>query len=60
MSVLPPLAAAASYPVYLVAMLIGFIIGTFGHVIHSTLVIVLGILIIGATSVAVLTAVSVS
>jgi hypothetical protein len=60
MPLLPPLAAAFGYPVYLVAMLVGFLIGTFGHVIHSTLVIILGILIIGATSVAVLTAVSVS
>jgi hypothetical protein len=60
MTLLPPLAAAAGYPVYLVAMLVGFVIGAFGHVIHSTLVIVLGILIIGATSVVLLTAVSVS
>ena len=56
----PPLALAAGYPPYLVAMAIGFLIGTFGQIVKSTLVIVLGIAIIGATSVAVLAAVSVS
>ena len=55
-----PLAIAAGYPPYLVAMAVGFLVGTFGHVIKSTIVILLGIAIIGATSVAVLTAVSVS
>ena len=55
-----PLALASGYPPYLVAMIAGFVIGTFGHIVRSTTIIVLGIAIIGATSVGVLIAISAS
>jgi hypothetical protein len=51
--------ADAGYPPYLVAMACGFVIGTFGHIIKSTPVILAGIITIGATSVLVLVNVSV-
>ena len=54
------LAGVATYSPYLGAMLVGFVVGTIGHIMRSTTVILLGILIIGATSVAILIGVSAS
>ncbi len=36
---------------YLLGIVLGFAVGTFGHIIRSTLLIVLGILVIGVTTV---------
>ena len=60
MPVHAPLVAAAAYTPYLVTMGVGFAIGTFGHIMRSTPVILMGIVIIGGTSVAILVGVSAS
>jgi hypothetical protein len=45
------LAADPSVSPYLAGVVIGFVVGAFGHIFKSTLVIALGIFIIGATTV---------
>jgi hypothetical protein len=45
-----PIAAATSPGPYAVAIGVGFVIGVYGHVIHSRMLILTGILIVGAVS----------
>jgi hypothetical protein len=45
-----PTAAATSVGPYAVLMAIGFVVGVYGHVIKSRLLILIGILIVGAVS----------
>ncbi len=45
-----PIAAATSPGPYAVAIGVGFVIGVYGHVIHSRTLILTGILIVGAVS----------
>lgn len=49
---LPPIPTAAATTVgpYAVAMVVGFVVGVYGHVIKSRLLILIGILIVGAVS----------
>jgi hypothetical protein len=56
-ALLAPL-ASAGYPPYLIVMAVGFLVGTFGHIIKSRPVILLGIALIGGSSTALLIAVS--
>ena len=50
MSLLLVLAASTSPGPYAVAIGIGFVVGVYGHVIHSRTLILTGILIVGAVS----------
>ncbi len=45
-----PTAAATTVGPYAIAMAVGFIIGVYGHVIKSRLLILVGIAIVGAVS----------
>jgi CHASE2 domain-containing sensor protein len=45
-----PIAAATSVGPYAAVMAVGFLIGVFGHVIKSRLLILMGILIVGGVS----------
>jgi CHASE2 domain-containing sensor protein len=45
-----PAAAPTTVAPYAVAMAVGFLVGVFGHVIRSRLLILTGILIVGAVS----------
>lgn len=45
-----PASAPTSVAPYAIAMLVGFVVGVFGHVIKSRLLILTGILIVGAVS----------
>ena len=45
-----PIAAATSPGPYAVAIGVGFVIGIYGHLIHSRTLIVAGILIVGGVS----------
>jgi hypothetical protein len=49
-AILVPTAAASSIGPYAAAMAVGFIVGVFGHVIHSRTLILTGILIVGFVS----------
>jgi hypothetical protein len=49
-SLLPLLAAATSPGPYAVAIGVGFVVGVYGHVIHSRTLILMGILIVGGVS----------
>ena len=50
MLVLLPTAATSSIGPYAAVMAFGFVIGVFGHVIHSRTLILTGILIVGLVS----------
>jgi hypothetical protein len=45
-----PLAAATTVGPYAVVMAVGFLVGVYGHVIKSRLLILIGIVIVGAVS----------
>lgn len=55
-----PILGAASYVPYLGTMIVGFVVGTIGHIVRSTPIILMGIVIIGGTSVAIMVGVSTS
>ena len=50
MSLLLALAASMSPAPYAVAIGVGFVVGVYGHVIHSRTLILMGILIVGGVS----------